>query len=300
MVDGNTLLLTCRECGVSFTRVRQPGQKPKYCRSCAAEVIRRSARERARLKAAARRLPPRMDGTCSDCLQPFSRHLPRGAFPSRCPTCTAERLRESARVRAARRRARVSAETRYVPCQACGAALERQFGARQRSWCLPCYREHRRNIYHRKRSLVDPFRIVCADCGKSVPSRFRDRRKRCDRCAAIRRGSLTKQWLAINPDRKRDYIRRKNGQNRAKRFNVARESFNNRDIFNRDRWICGICRRKISRKLRWPHPKSVSLDHIIPMSEGGPHTRANCRAAHVKCNLRRSNRGGGEQLALIG
>jgi hypothetical protein len=38
----------------------------------------------------------------------------------------------------------------------------------------------------------------------------------------------------------------------------------------------------------------------MPLSEGGDDTAVNKRAAHLACNQQRSNRGGNEQLALIG
>jgi 5-methylcytosine-specific restriction endonuclease McrA len=72
------------------------------------------------------------------------------------------------------------------------------------------------------------------------------------------------------------------------------------EILDRDHWTCGICRKRIGRKFRSPHPRSASIDHIMPLSEGGDDTAANKRAAHLGCNIRRSNRGGNEQLALIG
>lgn len=71
-------------------------------------------------------------------------------------------------------------------------------------------------------------------------------------------------------------------------------------VGDRDGWKCGICRRKVDRTLPYPDPRSPSLDHIIPLSERGPHTYANCRITHLGCNTARSNRGGNEQLALVG
>lgn len=71
-------------------------------------------------------------------------------------------------------------------------------------------------------------------------------------------------------------------------------------VGDRDGWRCGICRLKVDRDLAYPHPRSPSLDHVIPLSLQGPHTYANTRIAHLKCNTDRSNRLGVEQLALIG
>jgi 5-methylcytosine-specific restriction endonuclease McrA len=46
---------------------------------------------------------------------------------------------------------------------------------------------------------------------------------------------------------------------------------------------------------------SASLDHIIPISKDPDgHRRANVRLAHLRCNIKRGNRVGDEQLMLIG
>ena len=72
-----------------------------------------------------------------------------------------------------------------------------------------------------------------------------------------------------------------------------------RVVYNRDKWRCGLCGKKINPVLRHPHPLRASLDHVVPISRGGTHTYANTQAAHLQCNVRKNNRGSGEQLALI-
>jgi 5-methylcytosine-specific restriction endonuclease McrA len=47
-------------------------------------------------------------------------------------------------------------------------------------------------------------------------------------------------------------------------------------------------------------PMKPSIDHKIPLSKGGTHDLANTQLAHYRCNLSKNNRGGGEQLLLIG
>ena len=55
--------------------------------------------------------------------------------------------------------------------------------------------------------------------------------------------------------------------------------------------VCGICGLSIPKNARFPHPKSLSIDHIIPISKGGQHTLDNVQLAHLSCNVRRGNRG---------
>ena len=43
-------------------------------------------------------------------------------------------------------------------------------------------------------------------------------------------------------------------------------------------------------ELTWPHPESKSIDHIIAINNGGPHTLSNLQAAHIRCNAIKSDR----------
>ncbi len=65
---------------------------------------------------------------------------------------------------------------------------------------------------------------------------------------------------------------------------------------------CWICRVYVDQTL-WPqHPMARTVDHVIPLNQGGPPLeRANCRLAHRRCNTARSNRMRGkrrEQLII--
>lgn len=91
-----------------------------------------------------------------------------------------------------------------------------------------------------------------------------------------------------------------NHRTRALKFGVEYTYVDRRRVFNRDRWRCGICRNPVDKRLKYPHPRSASLDHIVPMSKGGGHTYLNTQCAHLDCNLRKLAAGEGEQLALIG
>jgi len=71
------------------------------------------------------------------------------------------------------------------------------------------------------------------------------------------------------------------------------------EIAERDKGLCHMCGKRMGRQV-WPHPLSPSLDHVIPLSRGGVHDPTNVRLAHLGCNVAKGNRGGGEQLLLIG
>ncbi|MEU7376553.1 HNH endonuclease [Streptomyces albidoflavus] len=54
---------------------------------------------------------------------------------------------------------------------------------------------------------------------------------------------------------------------------------------------CWLCGHAIPPGLDARHPLSFTLDHVVPLSRGGPLLDpANARAAHRRCNSARGNR----------
>ena len=55
--------------------------------------------------------------------------------------------------------------------------------------------------------------------------------------------------------------------------------------------VCGICGRPVDKALRYPHPLSPCIDHIIPVAKGGhPSDSANLQLAHWTCNRQKSDK----------
>jgi 5-methylcytosine-specific restriction endonuclease McrA len=65
------------------------------------------------------------------------------------------------------------------------------------------------------------------------------------------------------------------------------------DIYERDGWRCGICRKPVRQELygQGAHRDGPSIDHIVPVSLGGVDASWNVRLTHLRCNARRGNRG---------
>lgn len=173
---------------------------------------------------------------------------------------------------------------------------------------------------------LDAWHGVCSGCGKTVritrssapPDRLRCRE--CQRANPRRRSSSwTPQALTCHcgtvftqqrygqkyckPKCRPETDTRTPGRvaaSRRRRLRVA-ETFDgvtDWEIFERDRWMCWLCRKRIGKKFKYPHPRSVSIDHELPLSLGGDDTALNKRAAHLGCNVARSNGRPGEQLPL--
>lgn len=104
-----------------------------------------------------------------------------------------------------------------------------------------------------------------------------------------------KMRYRLHPEIKKENARKR----RAIVLGAAHEDYTSNYVFRRDNWTCGICGRKINKRLKWPMPFSPSIDHIVPLSKGGNDNPANVQAAHLRCNLGKNaiNKG---QLRLFG
>lgn len=145
--------------------------------------------------------------------------------------------------------------------------------------------------WHNAKARKLPSEMQCAECGQGF--RGTPRRRFCSRTCG--RKFNKREWKTPANHRKR-----------AREYGVPYEPVKPGYIFERDRWFCGICCKRISRKAKFPDLMSASLDHVIPLSLGpgvSPgHVVANLQAAHFLCNSRKSAgvAGAGEQLALVG
>jgi 5-methylcytosine-specific restriction endonuclease McrA len=68
-------------------------------------------------------------------------------------------------------------------------------------------------------------------------------------------------------------------------------------VFERDKWICQLCLAPVDQGLSGDDPDGPTVDHIIPLTHGGPHSYENTQLAHRRCNTQKGNRVSG-QMAL--
>lgn len=55
--------------------------------------------------------------------------------------------------------------------------------------------------------------------------------------------------------------------------------------------VCGICGMPVDFSIKYPHPLSPCIDHIIPVSKGGhPSDIDNMQLAHMMCNRQKSDK----------
>lgn len=117
-----------------------------------------------------------------------------------------------------------------------------------------------------------------------------------DRVAASLERTKERRYAAIklyreqNPDRVREWKRNREARRRARKLGLPFEVFTSEEIFDRDNWVCRLCSETVDPLISWPNPFSASLDHRIPISKGGHHTRVNVQLAHLGCNARKGDR----------
>lgn len=60
-------------------------------------------------------------------------------------------------------------------------------------------------------------------------------------------------------------------RSRAEVFKGHRGQFEtNRKRILASQEVCGICGRPVDKSLKYPHPMSATIDHIIPKNAGSP------------------------------
>lgn len=194
-------------------------------------------------------------------------HHTRGSLPvgqMTCHDCRAERRKNQA-------------------CQVCGATFTvEKLGPRARRTCSPPCRAVLLRRVHVGGHFT-PTARACRDCGTSTTrSPNSAAGPLCDDCRKKRR---------------RAHNRRKNVARRGAAI-VGRQ-MSIEELCERDGYRCHLCRRRVNLRLRSPHPRSATFDHLVPVSAGGTDDPANLALAHRDCNTRRGARGT-VQLALIG
>ena len=244
----------CVRCGVEFMAHTSTEARP-YCGvRCSAPAALEAAR-----KALSSR--PRVMRDCEVCGKPFPPKSSHGLVQRTCS-------RECGKWINARARGKFTEWRSILPtCEKCGAVTYR---GKLSHYCRECVDVAKRESWardaaKRKKPPRPILTIECQLCGCGLTTAYPET-KWCRRC--------------------RRSVRKGDHRHRARRYGVAYEPINPAEIYERDNWTCHICSEEIRRV---PGNEvdidGWSLDHVIPMSHGGPHLKWNVAASHWGCNV---------------
>ena len=149
-------------------------------------------------------------------------------------------------------------------CQSCKAPF--RSSTVYRKFCDECYKSARSDAI--QKACATGVDISCKWCGESSAGRigkvFCSAKCKDSYHVHNRRARLAEQGLSGS------YVNRS-------------------DVGEKDGWICGICGEPVDASIQWPDQQSPSIDHIIPLSKGGPHSMENLQISHLVCNVRKNN-----------
>jgi hypothetical protein len=187
-----------------------------------------------------------------------------------------------------------------MPCSECGRLRYSSLQSKRSGvlTCVDCRRK--RAGYRPRRSDWRPVVATCPTCGESFKQQ-RYGQKYCTTRCRWRRQRRAFSDDAIERRKQYDRARNRNKlhRRRVRDKGVAAESYTLAEIAKRDRYRCGLCRKRVAMTKAMPHPKAPTIDHIVPLAAGGDNTKANVQLAHFRCNSKK-NSGGSQQLRLIG
>lgn len=284
---------SCSECGKPMWEYHGTGARPQpRCRACTPSLTRaeRKARER-------QSYPDLTCATCGKTYKPWKRSRP-GAYCS---------------VDCARRRGKPKATGE---CEHCGATFaitrdRRRFCGRDCSYAFKTL-ERLTRPPKQKATAPTTCRVYfqdCSECGTTFTSRHS--RKVCgEKCRNRRTQRLRpvpepkpveyRWWecrVCDTPFAMPSWItdarycskrcrkqRFDSHRTRAMHAGVHYEYVRPHDIYERDGWTCGLCGDRVDELAKWPDQMCASLDHVVPISMGGPHEAGNLRLAHWLCN----------------
>lgn len=278
------LVVCCRECKITFSYT--PLNSTAHNHRALCDICKSKDRTKSRRR------------TCAHCHKSFITKRKNYKYCS--PACLAEsiRLRPTAMV--------------TCSCYICGTKTTRRgpfkLNRNEHHYCsLDCYNEFRRrriasklgervmrdcllsiekaSLRHDRYLREHPFK-VCIYCEEL----FIPKKQVGNFYCSVQCGRHYRMERYIEKHGKRykspaQLVDNRGIEHRARRFGVIFEKVNPIVVFERDGWICQICKIPTPKELRGEHCNNApELDHVVPLSRKGPHTYANTQCLCRQCN----------------
>lgn len=163
------------------------------------------------------------------------------------------------------------------------------------SWCKACQCAHVKARYH---ANLEASRAANRKRQKrryaANPEKYKAEVQAWRKANPDKHKAISREWALANPEKAREYKRKYEKANPVKRADhvhkrrarlagVETDSYTRKEIFDRDGGKCVHCGTELHLK-----PYGFEIDHIVPISLGGPDTRANVQLACRTCNRKRS------------
>lgn len=167
---------------------------------------------------------------------------------------------------------------RAAVCPQCGDAFTAKSADRvycYGKWCTQA-------AYQKRRSagtglLMGAHAVTCDECGTEFIGKHPSARWCSKQCA-------NRHWGRVRSRR---------------RTALSATAYTDLEIFERDKWRCHLCGKKVSKSADRKAPTGATIDHLLPIALGGRDEPANVACAHNQCNREKRTRAMNEQLAII-
>ena len=204
--------------------------------------------------------------TCQLCGKPFWR---RNAFRMKFCSIECRRKAQHQEMEERQRSQQPREKTTYHrSCALCGNVFITAYPNHIYCSFECCYSANLRTQREQWAEAYTPRTFVCKECGCRVTTE----------CGKTRREFCSE--ICEHKYHDRAYKIQRSEQMKA----AHREPVSFKRIYHRDHGLCGICGLPVPYDKAPEKIWSATIDHIIPLSQGGTHEPGNCQLAHRLCN----------------
>lgn len=157
-------------------------------------------------------------------------------------------------------------------CVTCGKGFVKK-GTKSSEFCS-------KECFVRKVFVKKEVERVCKSCGAMFIGKHPGN---CLDC----RNKITKQYAKAYKKKRKASVR-----------TAATQLVIDRKVFDRDKWRCKSCNCKVQKENMYAD-NAAEVDHIVPISLGGPHSYSNTQTLCRRCNGAKSNKYSGQLVMAI-
>ena len=157
-----------------------------------------------------------------------------------------------------------------------------------RSHCKDCVIKYRKNNREKISEANKKYR-------KSNLEKIKQSKKEYREANPEKIKELKKKWAQANPEKDREGRRRNERKRRALKLQNGYSPYTEAEVLNLYGTNCHLCGQPIDfeapRRFNKPGWElGLQMDHVIPISKGGPDTLENVKPAHGLCNITKNNK----------